>query len=396
MTEVTGVDWVKVENSQGEIGVMPQNHLDPTAEFDGRAQFDIDRLLNYKSQKGGQQQPDQQIRALMPFVPKKPEAFVRKAKDDLKFFDPLRSPDSDMMRLEEELTKKATAEPKVMNAVTWKMQPKPPRDLDTLISNNLSKLNSENSFEKEKKSVEISNLVLEELHKKNNNANAKQPPPDRPPTNPFQALKERGFVRSETASSPKTSRKKSPAPKRPPAPNFPVNSKKKPPAPKPPPIPPQPLYSQVKKEDSFRSDSSDVSSIASADYPPPTETPPPLRPPGRPPLKQQSESLSMAHHAYDTPYDSEPKYEVLRSTRSNSVYSTMSRRNPAPIRSSSVAANQQPIYANSDPNPNFPPDRKSPMSPPNNSHPPKVGSLPCRSMSVASSIKSRSALYASV
>ena len=47
--------------------------------------------------------------------------------------------------------------------------------------------------------------------------------------------------------------------------------------------------------------------------------------------------------------------------------------------------------------PSFPPDRKSPMSPPpGKEQPPKVASLPsCRSSSV-SSTKSRSAVYASV
>lgn len=54
-------------------------------------------------------------------------------------------------------------------------------------------------------------------------------------------------------------------------------------------------------------------------------------------------------------------------------------------------------YVNTNELPSFPPDRQSPASPESASHPPKppkAGFLPCRSASVASSIKSR--LYASV
>ncbi len=52
VTETQSEDWVKVENSQGEVGVMPGNHLDNRDEFDGKALFDIERLMNYKSKKG--------------------------------------------------------------------------------------------------------------------------------------------------------------------------------------------------------------------------------------------------------------------------------------------------------------------------------------------------------
>ena len=41
-------DWVLVENSMGDSGLCPGNHLDPNPEFDGSVQFDIDRLLSYK------------------------------------------------------------------------------------------------------------------------------------------------------------------------------------------------------------------------------------------------------------------------------------------------------------------------------------------------------------
>ena len=41
-------DWAVVENSMGDAGLCPGNHLDPSPEFDGSVQFDIDRLLSYK------------------------------------------------------------------------------------------------------------------------------------------------------------------------------------------------------------------------------------------------------------------------------------------------------------------------------------------------------------
>ena len=399
---------------------MPANHLDQQPEFEGRVQFDIERLMTYKSQKDGEKP---QVRALMPFVPPKPEHH-KPNRDDLKFFDPLRSPDSDMLRLEEELQRKAQ-EPKVItmpdkrvsiprgaSSKTSKMLPKPPRDIEALISTNLSKLYTKDG-QSLKQKADMSKFVFEELGK-----SIPTPPPGRPPApkirkNPFQMLEEHGFVRSSTpdsiissSTSPKTSRKKSPAPKRPP----PMRRANKPRAPKPP-VPPQPqpdqLYSQVKKE--TRSVSS-LSSEESLDVPPPSMTAPAR--PTRPPLIH-SESLPAPKpiqvcaeiHSYDEPandYGSEPKYEYLRSsTRSNSVYSTMT---PVlPQRSSSVADSRASFrsYVNAKDvqvgPPTFPPDRKSPLSPPpTGQHPPKVGSLPCRSMSVASSIKSRSALYASV
>jgi len=37
-----------VENSFGEVGLCPGNHLDPSADFCGKALFEIERLLSYK------------------------------------------------------------------------------------------------------------------------------------------------------------------------------------------------------------------------------------------------------------------------------------------------------------------------------------------------------------
>jgi hypothetical protein len=83
---------VIVENSFGEVGNCPGNHLDPNPDFCGRALFDIERLLSYKSQS---EKPDPQPSRL---TGPKPE---------LKFFDPLCSPDDEMIRIEAELERKA-------------------------------------------------------------------------------------------------------------------------------------------------------------------------------------------------------------------------------------------------------------------------------------------------
>ena len=44
-------DWYVVENSSGEAGLFPGNHLDPNTEFSGKALFDIEQLLAFKSDK---------------------------------------------------------------------------------------------------------------------------------------------------------------------------------------------------------------------------------------------------------------------------------------------------------------------------------------------------------
>ncbi len=44
-------DWVEVETCQGERGIMPGNHLEPSPEFDGKAVFEIERLLSYKNKE---------------------------------------------------------------------------------------------------------------------------------------------------------------------------------------------------------------------------------------------------------------------------------------------------------------------------------------------------------
>lgn len=163
VTETQSEDWVKVENSQGEVGVMPGNHLDNTDEFDGKALFDIERLMNYKSKKG------QTERSLLPYVPPKRGPDL----EDLKFFDPLRSPDGDMLKMEEELKKRAS-EPKVIRLSedkvevrnyhgnqTGKLPPKLPRDLETMISSNLSMLQTPRY---DVKSVNIKNPTRQERY----------------------------------------------------------------------------------------------------------------------------------------------------------------------------------------------------------------------------------------
>ena len=104
------VHWLNVENSYGESGLCPSNHLDSTEEFDGKVLFDIDRLLSYKNQKEQSEK-----------VPSKDDISVQKGHDqtsnapightsskaDIKFFDPLCSPDNDMLMVEAELERKA-------------------------------------------------------------------------------------------------------------------------------------------------------------------------------------------------------------------------------------------------------------------------------------------------
>ena len=104
------VHWLNVENSYGESGLCPSNHLDSTEEFDGKVLFDIDRLLSYKNQKEQSEK-----------VPTKDDTLVQKrhyqsnnapidhnsSKADIKFFDPLCSPDNDMLMVEAELERKA-------------------------------------------------------------------------------------------------------------------------------------------------------------------------------------------------------------------------------------------------------------------------------------------------
>ncbi len=367
-------DWVTVETCQGERGSMPGNHLDPRPEFDGKAVFEIERLLSYKHREAEEV-------ASRPFVPPKRNP----NKDALKFFDPLRSPDGEMMKVEEELQKRVT-EPKVVtmpdNSVAINSKPNKkrsrskeeeermrdrfhsakrtqPKDLETLISTNLSKLRSTSPSGAKvlprvvpsltAKKVEISGLVLQELQGKGASSG-----------NPFQDLQEKGFARppdrTETPLPRPPSSKKSPAPPRPPGPTQQKGrASQKPKAPKPPvPAPPsnlaligstgkarleEPVYSQVNKEAKSGSTSrmSEVSSdfdesvsvVSSEDqppsYPPPRPSKPPLfhsmslpasssitvqhqQPPPKPPPPTVSAATTTAMtmisadvHKYDTP-----------------------------------------------------------------------------------------------
>ena len=51
VVEKQNEDWYVVENSSGEAGLFPGNHLDPNTEFSGKALFDIEQLLAFKSDK---------------------------------------------------------------------------------------------------------------------------------------------------------------------------------------------------------------------------------------------------------------------------------------------------------------------------------------------------------
>ena len=99
---------VLVENSFGEVGLCPGNHLDPNPDFCGRALFDIERLLSYKSQTEKCTEPTS-------LEPK-----ATGPKPELKFFDPLCSPDDEMLLIEDELERKSKSstnvEQKIVNA----------------------------------------------------------------------------------------------------------------------------------------------------------------------------------------------------------------------------------------------------------------------------------------
>jgi hypothetical protein len=94
------VHWLNVENSYGERGLCPANHLDSTEEFDGKVLFDIDRLLSYKNKK-------EQIEPQNNKSSCENSTLQAACKSDLKFFDPLCSPDNDMLIVEAELERRA-------------------------------------------------------------------------------------------------------------------------------------------------------------------------------------------------------------------------------------------------------------------------------------------------
>ena len=162
--------WVMVENSYGESGLCPSNHLDITNEFDGRALFDINRLLNYKSKK---EQHEQDIikQEISYHIADKHQPDPTTCRTDFKFFDPLCSPDDDMLLVEAELERKAkeanslpiqeivvrkkqeqlaklsnssVTDPESMRPAVSQGQKlskhDAPKDIDTFISTNISKL----------------------------------------------------------------------------------------------------------------------------------------------------------------------------------------------------------------------------------------------------------------
>ncbi len=76
-----------VENSFGETGLCPGNHLEPSPDYCGKALFDIERLLSYK-------QHNEKFETTSNESVNKPTP-----KPELKFFDPLCSPDDEMLKV---------------------------------------------------------------------------------------------------------------------------------------------------------------------------------------------------------------------------------------------------------------------------------------------------------
>lgn len=438
-------DWVEVENSAGEVGVMPGNHLDPTPEFDGRAQFDIERLINYKNHKEC---------TTLDTLPHRTAA-----NPDLKFFDPLCSPDNEMMKIEEEMERKAKEpvtkklEERKARAMTnpfWshrtnlvKKEPKQPKDIESLIHTNLTKLRSDSPNRGDtidstchiKEKIQISQMVLDELRGKRRAQESSPQIEDKVSPSESETAMENHPPPAFTPPPkiPAKSIKKRPAPPKPSKPStLSLKPKNQPPPVPPPPQKDEPLYSRIHKLERCQSV---------------VKKEPPQRPPGPflkhalslptsadestiPEEEVSSDQNPTAHlmtievdvhntHAYDTPDDdgrslASPFDETPTNDNPRAPHPTECRENPsgprAPRRSSSILSRPSLLaraetfrsYINSPAKvlgpPTFPPDKKSPMSP---SHgpsfpPPKVASLPCRSDSVASSIKTRSIFYNSV
>lgn len=184
-------------------------------------------------------------------LPNKSETPSNKDDKSWRFFDPLASPsgDEELLKLEallEEKAKKANQglvieqKPDII-ASTEERKPRlkqQPKDIESLISNNLMKLRSLSPNSKGQKTVDGSNLtydrldvaksVLVELRGRPSKKKPPAPPPPPPPKPP----------------SPKMRKKV--APSRPPAPKIDlidVNF-----------VQEEPLYAKVKKEQSFRPD----------------------------------------------------------------------------------------------------------------------------------------------
>ena len=346
-------DWVLVENSLGERGVMPGNHLDSKTEFEGKLQFDIERLLDYANKKeraSSQGEPDS---GRTP-----PDAAPN---PDLKFFDPLCSPGGEgeeMRRVEEELERRAR-EPKMLKRLQQpqagqqlypykrappppptaagqrapKLVPKQPRDIEALITNNLSKLKSlpnSPSAEPPPGKIPISQLVLEEMRGRN-------PEPVRPASGAKHELdlaqkvdelirdtarRRREEAEAVAAAAPAASASPRPSSKRaaPPVPPAPKRTAKSP-APPRPPQPPvkdlEPIYSQINKEARRFDRAASVASAGEERKPaPPRPSRPPLLPahslPVRPdpPPANHTRTIEVvadvhsrhgAQHPYDTP-----------------------------------------------------------------------------------------------
>eukprot|EP00094_Tigriopus_californicus_P005635 TCALIF_05432-PA protein Name:"Similar to DNMBP Dynamin-binding protein (Homo sapiens)" AED:0.05 eAED:0.05 QI:0/0.53/0.43/1/0.8/0.87/16/1294/2068 len=420
-------DWVEVENSAGEVGVMPGNHLDPASEFDGRAQFDIERLINYKNLKE---------HSTLDTLPHKTAV-----NPDLKFFDPLCSPDNEMMKIEQEMERKAKEpvikkleERKARSATNpfWshrnnmvQIEPKQPKDIESLIHTNLTKLRSDSpnrgdtidaTFHSREK-IQISQMVLDELRgKRRSEESSPQIDANLSPTDSETAMENQpppAFT--PPPKIPAKSIKKRPAPPKPNKPStLAVKSNQPPPVP-PPPRKDEPLYSRIHKLERGQSV---------------LKREPPQRPPG--PFLKHSVSLPASTdeetipeetsdeirganlmtievdihngHAYDTPDDDGRSLaSPYDETPTNENQRTILPAETQPSHGQGGCTGETfRSYINNSPKilgpPAFPPDKKSPMSP---SHgpsfpPPKVASLPCRSDSVASSIKTRSVFYNSV
>ena len=90
-----------VENSSGEAGLFPGNHLDPSAEFSGKALFDIERLLSLKK--------EEEAKKITEKATNNNNSQPTQSSDSWRFFDPLASPsgDEEMLKLEAILEEKA-------------------------------------------------------------------------------------------------------------------------------------------------------------------------------------------------------------------------------------------------------------------------------------------------
>ena len=94
-----------VENSSGEAGLFPGNHLDPSAEFSGKALFDIERLLSLKQVEEAKKISEKATNNNITNTNQSNQC----NNENWRFFDPLASPggDEEMLKLEAILEEKA-------------------------------------------------------------------------------------------------------------------------------------------------------------------------------------------------------------------------------------------------------------------------------------------------